>query len=80
LGGRKLEPDTVLRWIDEFSDIPIKAEDMLLYLSRCSYDLTTLNKKASLKNTPVNYFYGCIKTEQNIFAPTRVLNLSMKGF
>jgi len=65
----KLAPDTVLRWIEEFSDIPIKAEDMLLYLSRCSYDLTTLNKKASLKNTPVNYFYGCIKRNKTYLPP-----------
>ena len=65
----KLEPETVLRWIDEFSDISIKAEDMLLYLSRCSYDLTTLNKKASLKNTPVNYFYGCIKRNKTYLPP-----------
>jgi hypothetical protein len=65
----KLAPDTVLRWIEEFSDIPIKAEDMLLYLSRCSYDLTILNKKASLKNTPVNYFYGCIKRNKTYLPP-----------
>ncbi|MGV8057601.1 MAG: hypothetical protein AB2L12_06220 [Smithellaceae bacterium] len=65
----KLESATVLRWIDEFSDIPIKVEDMLLYLSRCSYDLTTLNKKASLKNTPVNYFYGCIKRNKTYLPP-----------
>jgi hypothetical protein len=65
----KLKPDTVLRWIDEFSDVPIKVEDMLLYLSRCSYDLTTLNKKASLKNTPVNYFYGCIKRNKTYLPP-----------
>lgn len=65
----KLEPDTVLRWIEEFSDVPVKAEDMLLYLSRCSYDLTTLNKKSSLKNTPVNYFYGCIKRNKTYLPP-----------
>ena len=65
----KLKPDTVLRWIEEFSDVPIKVEDMLLYLSRCSYDLTTLNKKASLKNTPVNYFYGCIKRNKTYLPP-----------
>lgn len=65
----KLEPTTVLRWIEEFSDIPIKAEDILLYLSRCSYDLTILNKKASLKNTPVNYFYGCIKRNKTYLPP-----------
>ncbi len=65
----KLAPDTVLRWIEEFSDVPIKVEDMLLYLSRCSYDLTTLNKKASLKNTPVNYFYGCIKRNKTYLPP-----------
>ena len=65
----KLKPDTVLRWIEEFSDVPIKIEDMLLYLSRCSYDLTTLNKKASLKNTPVNYFYGCIKRNKTYLPP-----------
>jgi hypothetical protein len=64
-----LKPDTVLRWIEEFSDVPIKVEDMLLYLSRCSYDLTTLNKKASLKNTPVNYFYGCIKRNKTYLPP-----------
>jgi hypothetical protein len=64
-----LKPDTVLRWIEEFSDVPIKVEDMLLYLSRCSYDLTTLNKKASLKNTPVNYFYGCIKRNKIYLPP-----------
>ncbi|OPY84927.1 MAG: hypothetical protein A4E71_02423 [Smithella sp. PtaU1.Bin162] len=64
-----LEPNTVLRWIEEFSDVPIKAEDMLLYLSRCSYDLTTLNKKASLKNTPVNYFYGCLKRNKTYLPP-----------
>jgi len=65
----KLAPDTVLRWIEEFSDIPIKVGDMLLYLSRCSYDLITLNKKASLKNTPVNYFYGCIKRNKTYLPP-----------
>jgi len=65
----KLASDTVLRWIEEFSDVPIKIEDMLLYLSRCSYDLTTLNKKAFLKNTPVNYFYGCIKRNKTYLPP-----------
>jgi len=65
----KLEPDTVLRWIEEFSDVPVKVEDMLLYLSRCSYDLTTLNKRSSLKNTPVNYFYGCIKRNKTYLPP-----------
>jgi len=65
----KLEPPTVLRWTEEFSDIPIKVEDMLLYLSRCSYDLTTLNKKASLKNTPVNYFYGCLRRNKTYLPP-----------
>ena len=65
----KLDPHTVLRWIEEFSDVPIKVEDMLLYLSRCSYDLATLNKKASLKNTPVNYFYGCLKRNKTYLPP-----------
>ncbi len=65
----KLQPHTVLRWIEEFSDVPIKVEEMLLYLSRCSYDLATLNKKASLKNTPVNYFYGCIKRNKTYLPP-----------
>jgi len=61
----------VLRWIEESADVPIKSEDMLLYLSRCSYDLTTLNKKASLKNTPVNYFTA-VSNGTKLFAPARV--------
>lgn len=55
--NEKLPPQIVLKWITEFN---IHPDVMILYLSRCAYDVTQ-NKKVPSKTSVTNFFYGCLK-------------------
>lgn len=69
--NEKLPPQIVLKWINEFN---IHPDAMILYLSRCAYDVIQ-NKKAPSKTSVTNFFYGCLKKLGCYLNPTGYLTI-----
>lgn len=69
--NENLPPQIVLKWINEFN---IHPDLMILYLSRCAFDVIQ-NKKVPSKTSITNFFYGCLKKVGCYLNPTGYLTI-----